>query len=312
MEKIIINEENPYSIFIGTSIYKKLLDEQFVNYEQIVLFIDNNVTIDNNLRNGKKIYQINATEANKSLAEYEKIISFLLKGNVDRKGTLFVAIGGGITLDLIGYVASTYKRGVDLITVPTTLLSMVDVAVGSKNAINFGNIKNCVGTFYSPKSSIIDLDFLSTLDDRNFNNGMAEVIKHGAIKDVSIIQELLLKEYNLESVIKKSINVKKYFVEADGKDKGIRKALNFGHTYGHALESYYNYEKYMHGEAVSIGMNLMYPNEKLRAVCKKFKLPVSEGKQVIENLEPYILNDKKNEAGEIGFVYLTELGKVRL
>lgn len=312
MEKIIINEENPYSIFIGTSIYTKLLEEQFVNYEQVVLFIDNNVTIDNNLINGKKVYGINATETNKSLLEYEKIISFLLECNVDRKGTLFVAIGGGITLDLVGYVASTYKRGVDLITVPTTLLSMVDVAVGSKNAINFGNVKNCVGTFYSPKMSIVDLDFLVTLDDRNFNNGMAEVIKHGAIKDVSIIQELLLNEYDLETVIKKSISVKKYFVEADGKDKGIRKALNFGHTYGHALESYYSYEKYMHGEAVSIGMNLMYHDEVLQAVCKKFELPVSEEKQVIENLQPYLLNDKKNEAGEIGFVYLDELGKVRL
>ncbi len=309
MYKIKINEQHEYPVYIGNQIVNNLIKEQFANYEQVVFFIDNKIKISSELLENQLVYWFEAKEANKSLSKYEEMIKFLLENNINRKSSLIIAIGGGVTLDLVGYTASTYKRGVDILYVPTSLLAMMDVAVGSKNTINIGNIKNAVGTFYSPKQVIIDLDFLSSLDQRNFNNGMAEVIKHGAIYDVNIINQLLQDDYDLIDIVYQSIMVKKYFIEQDHFDNGIRQSLNFGHTIGHALEAYYHYDKYLHGEAVSIGMNSLYKSNTLTKVCEKFNLPTQLDVPISE-LMPFMINDKKNRKDNVQFVVLKKLGEV--
>ncbi len=309
MHTIKIVEQHEYNVYVGNQIVNSLLKKQFAKYEQIAFFIDTNIKLDEDITEGHLVYPFIAKESKKNLEEYEKMIKFLLKANFNRKNTLIIAIGGGVTLDLVGYVASTYKRGVDVLYVPTSLLAMMDVAVGSKNTINIGEVKNAVGTFNSPVEVIIDLDFLTTLDERHFNNGMAEVIKHGAIHNISIIDDLLEVDYDLIDIVKRSIEVKKYYIERDHLDFGIRQSLNFGHTIGHGLEAYYNYERYLHGEAVSIGMNYCHPNLKLKEVCSKFNLPI-EMDIDLKNLYPQMQNDKKNSAGHIKIVKLIELGKV--
>ncbi len=310
MDRITINEQQQYEVVIGTNITKENLEKTFVNYQQIVFFIDNQVQINNELINDHLCYQFEVSETKKNLIEYEKMIKFLLENNIQRKKSLIVAIGGGVTLDLVGYVSATYKRGIDVVYIPTTLLAMVDVAIGSKNTINIGNIKNAVGTFKSPNQVIIDLEYLKTLDKRNFNNGMAEVIKHGAIKDVTIIDQLLEDEYDLQNLITQSILVKKYFIEQDQFDYGIRQSLNFGHTLGHGLEAYFNYQQYLHGEAVAIGMNQMIDSQKLQTVCQKFNLPIKMPDVDFQKLIELMENDKKNENGKIKVVKLKSLGVV--
>ncbi len=310
MDRITINEQQQYEVVIGTNITKENLEKTFVNYQQIVFFIDNKVQINNELIKDHLCYQFEVSETKKNLIEYEKMIKFLLENNIQRKKSLIVAIGGGVTLDLVGYVSATYKRGIDVVYIPTTLLAMVDVAIGSKNTINIGNIKNAVGTFKSPNQVIIDLEYLKTLDKRNFNNGMAEVIKHGAIKDVTIIDQLLEDEYDLQNLITQSILVKKYFIEQDQFDYGIRQSLNFGHTLGHGLEAYFNYQQYLHGEAVAIGMNQMIDSQKLQTVCQKFNLPIKMPDVDFQKLIELMENDKKNENGKIKVVKLKSLGVV--
>ncbi len=309
MYTIKINEQHEYDVYVGNQIVNNLLRKQFANYEQIAFFIDTNIIIDEDITKGHLVYPFAADEKRKNLNEYEKMIKFLLDNNFNRKNTLIVAIGGGVTLDLVGYMASTYKRGVNVVYVPTSLLAMMDVAVGSKNTINIGEVKNAVGTFNSPQEVIIDLDFLKTLEKRHFNNGMAEVIKHGAIHDITIIDDLLKNEYNLLDIVKRSIEVKKYFIERDHLDYGIRQSLNFGHTIGHGLEAYYHYEKYLHGEAVSVGMNYCYQDEKLKRVCEKFNLP-TELEINVHELDAQMANDKKNSNGQIKIVKLKTLGMV--
>ncbi len=309
MQTIKINEQHKYDVNIGNDIFENIIKEQFANYEQIAFFIDDKVNVNQQIISKYPKYSFAVKESKKNLVEYEKIVNFLLENNINRKNSLIVAIGGGVTLDLVGYAASTYKRGVDVIYVPTSLLAMVDVAVGSKNTINIGNTKNAVGTFYSPKQVIIDIDFLKTLDRRNYNNGMAEIIKHGAIKDLAIIETILNNEYTILDLVIRSVKVKKYFIERDNFDFGIRQSLNFGHTYGHAIEAYYNYEKYLHGEAVSIGMNLMYQDERLFNACKLFDLPTTIDLDLAK-LMPFLMNDKKNTNNNINFITLKKLGEI--
>ncbi len=309
MQKIKINEQHDYEVYVGADIFENIIKKQFAKYEQIAFFIDDKVKINKAIIKDYPIYDFDVKESKKNLEEYAKMVNFLLDKKINRKNSAIVAIGGGVTLDLVGYVASTYKRGVDVLYVPTSLLSMVDVAVGSKNTINIGTTKNAVGTFYSPKQVIIDTNFLKSLDLRNFNNGMAEIIKHGAIKDLTIIDIILSGEYSIQELIIRSIKVKKYFIERDHFDFGIRQSLNFGHTYGHAIEAYYNYEKYLHGEAISIGMNLMYNDKRLLNACKMFNLPTKIDLDLNE-LRPFLMNDKKNTNNKINFINLKQLGEI--
>ncbi|MGL5020577.1 MAG: 3-dehydroquinate synthase [Mycoplasmatales bacterium] len=306
MFKIKINDKKPYDVIIGNNIYLEEIKKITKNYSNVVFFVDSKVNID--INNDNKII-LNIDENKKNMDTYNDIIIDLLKRKIPREKTLFVAIGGGVLLDVIGFVSATYKRGVDVVYVPTTLLSQVDVSIGSKNGVNVGEFKNMIGTFYNPSLSIIDTNFLKTQDLRNFNNGMAEVIKYGCIKDKTIIDDLENNNYDLENIIYKSLLCKQFFIEKDPLDHGLRQVLNFGHTYGHAIEGYYNYEKYLHGEAISIGMNIKFKNNRLKRICEKFNLPTSIEDDVLLELNKYMKNDKKIGTREDIFINIKDFGQ---
>ena len=200
-------------------------------------------------------------ETNKKLDSAIKIWEFLSQNGADRK-SLLISIGGGMLTDLAGFAASTFKRGIDFLNIPTTLLSQVDASVGGKTGINFNGLKNEIGTFKEPVAVIIDTKFLSTLDHLNFLSGFAEMIKHGMIKNPDHLDELKnfdlsnINYNNLQSIIQNSVHVKEYFVINDPTEKNIRKALNFGHTAGHAFESMALEQNrpVLHGFTVAWGM----------------------------------------------------------
>ncbi|MBT6006596.1 MAG: 3-dehydroquinate synthase, partial [Prolixibacteraceae bacterium] len=249
----------------------------------------------------------------------------------DRK-SLLINIGGGMLTDLAGFAGTTFKRGIDFLNVPTTLLSQVDASVGGKTGINFSGLKNEVGTFKEPVAVIINTDFLKTIDKENFISGFAEMIKHGLIKSPEHLKEL--KEFNIENidydilqeVIRHSVNVKEYFVRNDLTENNIRKALNFGHTAGHAFESLAMRQNrpILHGFAVAYGMILEidlsvkicgFPEKKLNEFTRwllniygKFEISTIDFEQLYE----LMTHDKKNEAGRINFTLLSETGKIEI
>lgn len=294
-----INILNQYHVYIKSGLFNQFLDNVDQNY---LIIKDENVDI-----NYDNIISLPFSEQTKNLATVNQLYDLFIDRNVSRETTTIVAVGGGVTLDVVGYAAATFKRGIKVIYVPTTLLSMVDASVGGKTGVNYQGLKNYIGCFYQPSCVIIDPVFLQTLDQRQFNNGMAEVIKYGCIKDKRLLNDIMQPNLDIEDIIERSINVKKYFVEQDEHDHHVRHALNFGHTYGHAIESYYQFDKYLHGEAISIGMNMKCDDPLLKEVCEYYHLPTTLEEEI--DLTNLMLKDKKNEGG-IKLVKLKELGEV--
>lgn len=294
-----INILNQYNVYIKSGLFNQFLDNVDHNY---LIIKDENVDI-----NYDNIISLPFSEQTKNLATVNQLYDLFVDSNVSRETTTIVAVGGGVTLDVVGYAAATFKRGIRVIYVPTTLLSMVDASVGGKTGVNYQGLKNYIGCFYQPSCVIIDPVFLQTLDQRQFNNGMAEVIKYGCIKDKRLLNDIMQPNIDIEDIIERSINIKKYFVEQDEHDHHVRHALNFGHTYGHAIESYYQFDKYLHGEAISIGMNMKCNDPLLNEVCEYYHLPTTLEDEI--DLTKLMLKDKKNEGG-IKLVKLKELGEV--
>lgn len=294
-----INILNQYHVYIKSGLFNQFLDNVDKNY---LIIKDENVDIDYD-----NIISLPFSEQTKNLATVNQLYDLFIENNVSRETTTIVALGGGVTLDVIGYAAATFKRGIRVIYVPTTLLSMVDASVGGKTGVNYQGLKNYIGCFYQPSCVIIDPVFLQTLDQRQFNNGMAEVIKYGCIKDKRLLNDIMQPNIDIEDIIERSVNIKKYFVEQDEHDHHVRHALNFGHTYGHAIESYYQFDKYLHGEAISIGMNMKCDDPLLNEVCEYYHLPTTLEDEI--DLTNLMLKDKKNEGG-IKLVKLKELGEV--
>ena len=227
--------------------------------------------------NNVKTYIIPMGEENKNFFNYQKILEFMVNEKFTRSDVL-IALGGGVVGDLGGFVASTFMRGITFYNIPTTLLSQVDSSIGGKTGIDFMNYKNMVGTFYQPSKVIIDPLVLDTLDDRLFNEGLAEVIKMSITFDKELFELIESSSdihKDIEEIIIKSLLIKKDVVEIDEKEKGLRRVLNFGHTIGHAVEALGN-GKYYHGEAVAIGM-VNLTDEAIRPrlikVLKKYNLP---------------------------------------
>lgn len=266
-------------------------------------------------------------EQTKSMANLQTIFSRLIDFGLTRSD-LIIALGGGVIGDLAGFAAASYLRGVSLIQIPTTLLAQVDSSVGGKVAIDLPEGKNLVGAFYHPKLVLIDPDVLNTLSDSTFNDGMAEVIKYGFIADETFY--LQLEKYknrkevmiDIETIIEKSCQTKKELVQADEKDLSERMLLNYGHTIGHAIESYYDYEKYTHGEAISIGMVAMNQltedlkisekgsTSKIINILKQYELPTElENKADYHHILPLIKNDKKNMNNALHVVVLDAIGR---
>jgi 3-dehydroquinate synthase len=253
-----------------------------------------------------------AGEQSKSLKEYSRIINLLIDAYVTKNSTI-IALGGGVTGDLAGYIAATLYRGIDFVQIPTTLLSQIDSSVGGKVAVNSDNVKNAIGTVYPPRIVLIDSKTLNTLSDKQYNSGIAEMLKYGLIGSREIYQKVRnfqVKE-NIDDLIYKSLEIKKHYVEIDEFDQKERHILNFGHTYGHAYEAYYDYDKYLHGEAVALGMIKVINKDllpELKNVLELYNLPTSD--PVNDSLLiDYIKRDKKTKTDTINMVFVDKIGE---
>ncbi|MHC1719364.1 MAG: 3-dehydroquinate synthase [Clostridiaceae bacterium] len=328
--------EKSYSIFIKRNCIKDLGKYIKENHKgsRITLITDENL----NAIYGDKldsifsaadletsVISIKPGEASKSIDTLKKVYLKLSESAMTR-GDIIVAFGGGVVGDLAGFAAATYLRGITYIQVPTSLLAQVDSSIGGKVAVDLPEGKNLVGSFYHPEAVFIDPELLRTLDKKIFNDGLAEVVKYGCIRDKSIIDWLMASRDeeglrdSIEPVINKCCSIKKALVEEDEKDFGNRMLLNFGHTIGHAVEKYFNYEKYTHGEAVAMGMVYMAgageklgltekgTRECLVNVLEKFDLPGKMPEMDKETVRKIILLDKKSRGDFINLVLIRDIG----
>lgn len=254
-------------------------------------------------------------EQSKCFDELRHLLSEMLDKSFTR-GDCVVAVGGGVVGDLSGFAASCYMRGVDFYNIPTTLLSQVDSSIGGKTAIDFGGVKNIVGAFYQPKKVIIDPEVLETLSRRQLMAGLAEAIKMAATNDAELF-ELIENSADLTAdlpqIIYRALMIKKNVVEQDPRETGLRKVLNFGHTIGHAVESF-NAGKLLHGECVALGMIPMSGDNaaaRIKSVLEKYGLPSKIG-QSAEELMPFLKHDKKMASDGIAAVIVDEIGSFRL
>ena len=308
-----------YSIWLGENSISKL---DISGYSKIAILVDENTKrdclpkipqLDNSI-----IIEIKSGEKHKNINTCNFIWKKLTAHNFDRN-SLLINLGGGVIGDMGGFAASTYKRGISFIHIPTTLLAMVDASVGGKLGIDFQDFKNQIGLFNNPESILINPDFLETLPENQLKSGFAEVVKHALILDKNLWKEIIsvpFNKLNWRKIIENSINIKNKIVLSDPYEKGERKKLNFGHTFGHAVESYY-LEKgnpILHGEAVLMGILLEVEisaisqeqnNEIKNYILSNFTLPFTPKKS---DLLPFLMNDKKNKVGKINFNLLTSIG----
>ncbi|SFZ91684.1 3-dehydroquinate synthase [Flaviramulus basaltis] len=313
-----VSEHNFSKIFI-------LVDENTHQYclAQFLEKLETTITIE--------IIEIESGEINKTIDTCVGIWNTLSELDADRK-SLMINIGGGVITDMGGFVACTFKRGIAYINVPTSLLSMVDASVGGKTGVDLGSLKNQIGVISNPNLVLIDTNFLETLPKNQMRSGLAEMLKHGLITGESYwsnfkdLSQLSLND--LDELIHESVMIKKHVVEEDPYENGLRKTLNFGHTLGHAIESYFlsseNKTVLLHGEAIAIGMILAsYISTELLAFPKQTTLDIKDllinyyGKVNIDESEystiiELLKYDKKNNHGNVNFVLLEEIGKPKI
>lgn len=263
MRKIHVDLEKQVDESYDIHLSSGFIEDTLSHYEDAFFLADSTVyAFYGELFQGRRTFVLEASEKAKSIESVISVLEFLHDGGCRRDGTL-VAVGGGITGDLGGFAASLYMRGINYVQVPTTLLSMVDSSVGGKTGVNFLTSKNNIGAFHQPKAVYIDTDFLKTLDDDEFLNGMAEVVKYGAIFDADFFDMLLEKKAEviarnqdvLLEIISECCRMKAEVVKEDEKEQGVRKLLNFGHTFGHAIETDSGFAV-KHGFGVATGMYL--------------------------------------------------------
>jgi 3-dehydroquinate synthase len=339
MKSLNVNiSENIYPIIIESGLILNIGDNIKNIYagEKISLITDSNVdnfygqavvaSLENKGFKVKKIV-LPPGEKTKSIENltflYDELLDFTMS-----RGDLIIALGGGVIGDLTGFVASTLLRGIPFVQIPTSLLAQIDSSIGGKVAVDLPKGKNLVGTFYHPKAVFIDPQILKTLEERFLYDGMAEVIKTSCIKDAGLFDyllELSSKEElfdNFEEIIYRCCDIKRKVVEADEKDTGERMILNFGHTIGHAIEKYFDFEKYSHGEAVAIGMYAMTKIseekeltskgtlEKLKTMLVKYKLPYNVEVDNIEEIFDTIALDKKSSGNFLNLIMIKNIGEV--
>lgn len=309
------------------------------NYSSVFILTDSNVhesCLTEFLQNLSiqiplEVIEIEAGEENKKLSVCNEIWKTLSDLGADRK-SLIINLGGGVVTDLGGFIASTFRRGIDFIHAPTSLLAMVDAALGGKNGIDLGHLKNQVGTIVLPKMVLVITNFLRTLPQEEYRSGLAEMIKHGLIYSEGYFSYFeKLQNYDaafLAQLIHDSIKIKLNIVEADPFENNLRKTLNFGHTLGHAIESYFlaneSKKRLLHGEAIAIGMilesfisfKILQLNEEelnriTQAIMPVYK-KVHFTKQDIEEIIQLLKYDKKNTGSQINFVLLNKIGDCAL
>jgi 3-dehydroquinate synthase len=327
--------KSKYRIVISkNAISKKNLVPLLKNHNKTLLISDDGVPskivreVTAVCKPSTKVFQIilQHGEQAKSVQNFQKILNFLADNNFDRTD-LIVAVGGGVVGDISGFVASSYLRGIQFIQIPTTLLAQVDSSVGGKTAINILSGKNLVGAFYNPKGVIIDTNVLHSLPNRQLKAGLAEVIKYAFIQNKALFsllkkypKKILSKDHKIiEEIIFLSLQTKARIVTKDEKENGIRAILNFGHTFGHAIEAHGKYKKILHGEAVAKGMriaskisyleNLISEKEyeEVIALLQKYEFDLSVDQYKYRELKPYIFRDKKIKAGKLNLILLNKL-----
>jgi len=276
-----------------------------------------------------EIIEIEAGEEMKTISTCVEIWSILSDLGADRKSAI-INLGGGVITDIGGFVAATFKRGIDFINIPTSLLGMVDASIGGKNGVDLGNLKNQIGVIIPPKLVLIDTDFLETLPQNQMKSGLAEMLKHGIIYDKNYWHQFKnLNELNFDdfdTLIHRSIEIKNEIVSQDPTENGIRKALNFGHTLGHAIESHFldTPTPLLHGEAVAIGMILeSYISKEKKLISEEdyyeikntllaiYEKPIFSKKDQ-ESIINLLIHDKKNEYGKVQFALIQNIGTIIL
>ena len=325
MRKLNISlKDNSYDIFIENGIINNASNyiKQVYNNKKVYIITDSNVEklYLNQLMNSLSsdfivdYVVVPAGEESKCLSVYANVCEKLLEKNI-RRNELLIALGGGVIGDLVGFIAATLYRGIPYVGIPTSLLSQMDSSIGGKTGIDFYNRKNIIGCFKQPSLVLIDPLTHATLDQKEFNNGMGELIKHAVIGNEKLYKKLISKTDINEDVIYESLSVKKRVVELDPFDQKERMLLNFGHTFGHAIELKMGLK---HGEAVSVGMLMAVKfgidlgltdsslYDSIKSVLKSYDLPI-----VDVDYHEYLkeaLYDKKNFAGVVNFILVDKIG----
>ncbi|MBL0012303.1 MAG: 3-dehydroquinate synthase [Flavobacterium sp.] len=278
-----------------------------------------------------EIIEFESGESSKNIETCVQIWEALTELGADRK-SLIINLGGGVVTDLGGFVASTFKRGIDFIHVPTTLLAMVDASVGGKNGVDLGNLKNQIGVIHVPKMIVVDASYLETLPKNEMRSGLAEMLKHGLIQDKTYWEKFRILDQvdfaDFDALIYQSIVIKNTIVMQDPTENGIRKALNFGHTLGHAIESYFLENEHkttlLHGEAIAAGMILeSYISLQKQLIEEREYLEIKDtinsifdriqfDESDLDPIQELLIHDKKNEYGMIQFALLDSIGKIKI
>jgi 3-dehydroquinate synthase len=330
--------ERSYPILVGTGLLRQCDALLALAANRVVVLVSNTTVVAllsepvsaQLSRVAAKLLHVNLPDGEqyKTLATLETILSAMLAEHADRK-TLVVALGGGVVGDMAGFAAAVYQRGIDFVQMPTTLLAMVDSSVGGKTAVNHPLGKNMIGAFYQPKLVIADVDALATLPERELSAGLAEVIKHGAVLDAAYfdqveasIDALLARDPGaLAQAVAGSCRIKAAVVVADEREQGIRAFLNFGHTFGHAIEAALGYGTWLHGEAVGTGMVIAAQlsstlgllaeaqRERLVTLIQRARLPVQPPRIDSTRLLDLMQGDKKASQGSPTFILLEALGQ---
>lgn len=333
MKKITVHASTEYDILIEEGILSTCGDiiKEKTNAQKIAVITDDTVNglygkaVEKSIREAgfdvvKFVFPHG--ETSKCADTLVNIYDFLCKNSITRTDCL-VALGGGVVGDITGFAAATFLRGMDFVQIPTTLLAQVDSSVGGKTAIDLKGGKNLVGAFKQPVCVICDTAVLRTLTPEIFSDGMGEVIKYGMIRDAELF-ELIAKNdqktvwADLEDIIATCISIKRDVVETDEFDTGERMILNYGHTLGHAIESYYHYETYSHGSAVAAGMCMMADKtcdpetaKRLKDCVKAYNLPTSVPADIKE-LVPLCGKDKKRAASQLRFIVCKTIGRAEI
>lgn len=311
--------ESSYPIYIGKNLLKDA--NKYFNLNRKALIVTDDGVPHKyaqdvaNLCASAIVVTVKSGEESKSLASLEKLLRTMLENDFERSDCI-VAVGGGVVGDLAGFASSVYMRGIDFYNVPTTLLSQVDSSIGGKTAVNFGGVKNNIGSFKQPRAVLVDIDTLSTLPPRHLSSGLAESIKMSLTSDKELFDffKTHSKEEiynNIEEIIVKSLAIKKRVVEEDEKENGIRKILNFGHTLGHGIESAEGMSGLYHGECVALGMlpvSAQQIKNDLIEIFKKVDLPYAY-KGDLSKAISYISHDKKCSAGMLSIIRVETPGE---
>lgn len=331
-------QANGYSIYFNEKGYD-VINEMIIenSYSSIFIIVDehtNEYCLTKFLPNLAveipiEIIEIEAGEGIKNITTCVEIWNILSDLGADRKSVI-INLGGGVITDIGGFIASTFKRGIDFINVPTTLLGMVDASIGGKNGIDLGILKNQIGVINVPALLLIDSHFLETVPQKEMRSGLAEMLKHGLIYDEKYWDQFLdlssLNFDDLDSLIYRSIEIKNEIVSQDPTENGIRKALNFGHTLGHAIESHFleTATPLLHGEAIAIGMilesyislekGLLSNTEflQIKTVITSIFEQHAFSDTDIQIIQELLIHDKKNEYGKVQFALLNGIGKTTL